>query len=131
MTFRDSNHNVPHPMISFEPATADDFKKIILSSQDKACDLDPLPAKLLKYCLDVLLTPITNIFHLSCNTTSHQVISQQTQNFCKTFVQRWPNVFDVGPTLYKCYTNVCVCWVGDNNNFNPCTAMSDHIPSPQ
>ena len=23
-----------------------------------------------------------------------------------TFVQRRPNVFDVGPTLYKCYTNV-------------------------
>ena len=31
--------------------------------------------------------------------------SQQTQNFCITFVQRRPNVFDVGPTLYKCYTN--------------------------
>ena len=25
---------------------------------------------------------------------------------CITFVQRRPNVFDVGPTLYKCYTNV-------------------------
>ena len=32
--------------------------------------------------------------------------SQQTQNICITFVQRRPNVFDVGPTLYKCYTNV-------------------------
>ena len=31
---------------------------------------------------------------------------QQTQNICITFVQRRPNVFDVGPTLYKCYTNV-------------------------
>ena len=26
----------------------------------------------------------------------------------KTFIQHRPNVFDVGPTLYKCYTNV-VC----------------------
>ena len=25
-----------------------------------------------------------------------------------TFIQRRPNVFDVGPTLYKCYTNVFV-----------------------
>ena len=25
---------------------------------------------------------------------------------CITFIQRRPNVFDVGPTLYKCYTNV-------------------------
>ena len=32
-----------------------------------------------------------------------------TQNICITFVQCWTNVFDVGPTLYKCYTNVlCV-----------------------
>ena len=35
-----------------------------------------------------------------------KVASQKTQNICKTFVQRRPNVFDVGPTLYKCYTNV-------------------------
>ena len=28
---------------------------------------------------------------------------QQTQNICITFVQRRPNIFDVGPTLYKCF----------------------------
>ena len=27
-------------------------------------------------------------------------------NICIAFIQRWPNVFDVGSTLYKCYTNV-------------------------
>ena len=32
--------------------------------------------------------------------------NQQTQNICITFIQRRPNVFDVGPTLYKCYANV-------------------------
>ena len=32
--------------------------------------------------------------------------AQQTQNIFITFKQRRPNVFDVGPTLYKCYTNV-------------------------
>ena len=37
--------------------------------------------------------------------------SQQTQNICITFVQRRPNVFDVGQTLYKCYTNV-LCLLG-------------------
>ena len=31
---------------------------------------------------------------------------QQTQNMCITFMQRRPKVFDIGPTLYKCYTNV-------------------------
>ena len=37
--------------------------------------------------------------------------SQQTQNICITLIQRRPNVFDVGPTLYKCYTNV-LCLLG-------------------
>ena len=31
--------------------------------------------------------------------------AQHAQNICKTFVQRRPNVFDAGPTLYKCCTN--------------------------
>ena len=37
--------------------------------------------------------------------------TQQTQNMCITFVQRRPNVFDVGPTLYKWYTNI-LCLLG-------------------
>ena len=36
----------------------------------------------------------------------YAVLSKQTQNICITFVQCWINVEDVGPTLYKCYTNV-------------------------
>ena len=32
--------------------------------------------------------------------------TQQTQNICIRFAQRRPNVFDIGPTLYKCYTNI-------------------------
>ena len=38
-------------------------------------------------------------------------VTQQTQNICIAFVQRRPNVFDAGPTLYKCYTNV-LCLLG-------------------
>ena len=33
-------------------------------------------------------------------------------NICITFVQCWTNVEDVGPTLYKCYTNV-LCFLGE------------------
>ena len=33
-------------------------------------------------------------------------LSLQTQNICITVVQCWTNVGDVGPTLYKFYTNV-------------------------
>ena len=39
------------------------------------------------------------------------VLSQQTQNIFIAFVQCRPNVFDIGPTLYKCYTNV-LCLLG-------------------
>ena len=38
-------------------------------------------------------------------------LSRQAQNMCITFIQRRPNVFHVGPTLYKCYTNV-LCLLG-------------------
>ena len=37
--------------------------------------------------------------------------SQWAQNICITFIQRRPSVFDVGPTLCKCYTNVLCLWV--------------------
>ena len=40
--------------------------------------------------------------NLVCNC----FITQQTQNTCMTLVQRRPNVFDVGPALYTCYTNI-------------------------
>ena len=39
--------------------------------------------------------------------------SKQTENICITFVQRRPNVFNVGPAFYKCYTNV-LCLLGLN-----------------
>ena len=45
-------------------------------------------------------------------TTTELQPTQQTQNICITFVQRRPNVFDVGPALYKCYTHV-LCLLGN------------------
>ena len=39
-------------------------------------------------------------------------MAADTKNICITFVQRRPNVFDIGPILYKiCYTNV-LCLLG-------------------
>ena len=48
--------------------------------------------------------------NLSCYLV-HIATTQQTQNICITFVQCWTNVKDVGPTLYKSYTNV-LCLLG-------------------
>ena len=37
--------------------------------------------------------------------------AQKTQNICIKFIQRRPNVFDVGPTLHKVIHMFCVYWV--------------------
>ena len=37
--------------------------------------------------------------------------AQQTQDICITFIQRRPNVFDVGPTLHEVIQMFCVYWV--------------------
>ena len=38
--------------------------------------------------------------------------TQQAQDICITRIQRLPNVVDVGPILYKCYTNVLrLLWI--------------------
>ena len=74
-------------------------------------------SKLILWC-----GPIYAINNLHCNKRStssvywfkgyHLILeciwysSQQTQNICTSFVLRRPNVFDVDPTFYKCYTNV-------------------------
>ena len=42
---------------------------------------------------------------------------KKTQNSCITFIQRRPNVFDVGPTLYKCYANVLLAGVHHGSVF--------------
>ena len=45
--------------------------------------------------------------------THGRFATQQTLNICITFIQRRPNVFDVGPALYKCHTNV-FCLLGSH-----------------
>ena len=40
-------------------------KECILNSANKTCDLDPIPSKLLKECLDYILTSLTNQFNSS------------------------------------------------------------------
>ena len=60
----------------------------------------------------------------ACNRRQTSCYSQQTQNICKTFVQRWPNVFDVGRTLYKCYTNV-LCLLGQRRR--RWAALNQHL----
>ena len=53
----------------------------------------------------------TAVCHRDCMAWHLFRHSQKTQNICVTFAPRRPDVFDAGPTLYKCYTNV-LCLLG-------------------
>ena len=57
------------------------------------------------------------MFRDACKWSMRQQPSKQPskhKSICITFVQRRPNVFDVGPTLYRCYINVLYLLGGDD-----------------
>ena len=56
---------VPASLSEFKPATCDEIAKLISSSNDSYCELDPLPTSLLKKCSSILLPTITKIVNLS------------------------------------------------------------------
>ena len=60
--------STPSVLDAFRPTTVDEISKIIKHLPDKQCDLDPLPTSLLKKCLPVLASTITNIVNLSLST---------------------------------------------------------------
>ena len=54
----------------FERASEDEIKKLILNLSSKSCDLDPIPTSVFKNCLDILITPITDIINISMETST-------------------------------------------------------------
>ena len=52
-------------MSTFVAVSEDYVRKIIIQSPSKSCPLDPWPTFLVKDCLDILITPITNLINLS------------------------------------------------------------------
>lgn len=57
----------PPTFTEFSPATTDEIAKLISSSNNSTCELDPIPTSLLKKC-SVLIPTITNIVNLSLST---------------------------------------------------------------
>ena len=45
--------------------TDDEVRRLVLSAPCKSSDLDPVPASLVKDCIDILVTPIASIVNLS------------------------------------------------------------------
>jgi len=50
---------------SFSPATEDEIRKLIIKSSDATCSLDPMPTRLVKAHIDILLPTITKIVNES------------------------------------------------------------------
>ena len=65
----DANHPVlgfcKNKFVSFWTMSEEEVLKIIKSTPNKSCDLDPIPTSLVLDCIGVLLTPITNIVNYS------------------------------------------------------------------
>ena len=76
--FPDKVQNIPQvqkteigsKMNVFERASEDEIKKLILNLLSKSCDLYPIPTSVLKNCLDILLTPITDIINILMETST-------------------------------------------------------------
>ena len=69
-------------------------------------DCSEIP-NIVQFILKAHLSSFVCTFNIiSIKWVSYCYVTQQTQNICITFIQRRPNVFEVGPTLYNCYTNV-------------------------
>ena len=60
------------------------------------------------------------------------MLTQQTQHICIKLIQRRPNVFDVGPTLYKVIQMFCVYWEpmrsGLTSDYTNCSYLCDCLP---
>ena len=52
-------------METFEPFTETDIRQLLKRSSNAFCAVDPMPTWLVKDCLDVLISPITNIVNKS------------------------------------------------------------------
>ena len=55
----------PPPLSKFSPITEEKVRKLINSSTNKSCTLDPMPTSLVIDCIDVLLPIITKMINLS------------------------------------------------------------------
>ena len=57
-----------HKLSQFTPVSDREVEKLILRAPVKSCDLDPIPTRLLKSCIDSLLPPITKLINLSLSS---------------------------------------------------------------
>jgi hypothetical protein len=60
--------NVDNPLISFSKVSTEYLQKVVGKIASKSCELDPLPAKILKMSMNCLLPVISKVVNLSLET---------------------------------------------------------------
>ena len=55
-------------MTEFEPLDGDSVRKLVMGAPAKSCPLDPIPANIVKNCLDDLLPVLTSIINSSLSS---------------------------------------------------------------
>ena len=58
-------HYTPPNFPKFTPISEDAARKLISSSPNKSCDLDPCPTSIIKECVDLLAKPLATIINAS------------------------------------------------------------------
>ena len=53
-----------------ERAQQDEIERLFWNSSSKLCDPDPIPTSVWRNCLDILITPITDIINISIETST-------------------------------------------------------------
>ena len=62
-----------HKLSRFTPVSDSEVERLIMCAPVKLCDLDPIPTRLLKSCIDSLLLPITKLINLSLSSGTFPV----------------------------------------------------------
>jgi hypothetical protein len=91
------------PLRSFSPVSSDELRKIILAAPTKSCELDPLPTKLLKPCLDPVLPSITDIVNKSL---SEQCVPASFKQAIVRPLHKKPNLYKEILKIYRPVSNL-------------------------
>ena len=86
--------------VSFRTMSEEEVLKIIKSTPNKSCDLDPIPTSLVLDCIGVLLTPITNMVNYSlqegsfssCFKTAHVTPLLKKAGLDRNILKNYPPV---------------------------------------
>ena len=78
------------PMTEFIPLPLGALKQMIINMPSKTCDLDPIPTRLLKACIDTVLPDLLHIVNLSL---VNGLLSQDLNPICSDGIQNFKNRF--------------------------------------